>query len=92
MISSHSDVGTIVLYQDNKSTICLANKGRSTNERTRHIKIRYFFILHYIDANEIVIEYMPTEDLIADIMTKPLHGTTFRKLANVLSGNTELNV
>ena len=83
MISSHSDVGTIVLYQDNKSTICLANKGRSTSERTRHIKIRYFFILHYIDANEIVIEYMPTEDLIADIMTKPLHGTTFRKLANV---------
>ena len=92
MISSHSDVGRIVLCQDNKSTICLANKGCSMSERTRHIKIRYFFIRHYIDANKIVIEYMPTDDMITDIMTKPLHGTTFRKLANVLSGNTEINV
>ena len=32
------------LYQDNMSTIFLANKGRSTSERTRHIKIRFFFV------------------------------------------------
>ena len=92
MLSSHNDIGPIVLYQDNKSTICLANKGRSTSERTRHIKIRYFFIRHYIDTHEIVIEYMPTEDMIADIMTKPLHSRLFNKLANVLSGNMELTV
>lgn len=47
MLSSHSDVGPIVLYQDNRSTICLANKGRSKSERTRNIKIRYFFIRHF---------------------------------------------
>jgi hypothetical protein len=29
--------------QENQSTICLANKGK----RTRHVKIRYFFIQHY---------------------------------------------
>jgi hypothetical protein len=92
MLSSHINIGPVVLYQDNKSTICLANKGRSTSERTRHIKIRYFFIRHYIDANEIIIEYMPTANMIADIMTKPLHSNLFNKLANVLSGNKELNV
>ena len=42
-------LGPAIVYQDNQSTICLANKGRSTSERIRHVKIRYFFIKHYID-------------------------------------------
>ena len=32
-------MGPAILYEDNKSTIFLADKGRSTSERTRHIKI-----------------------------------------------------
>ena len=31
------------LMQDNMSTIKLAEKGKSTSDRTRHVKIRYFF-------------------------------------------------
>jgi hypothetical protein len=30
-------LGPAIVYQDNQSTICLANKGRSTSDRTRHI-------------------------------------------------------
>jgi hypothetical protein len=61
-------LGPATVYQDNQSTICLANKGRSTSNRTRHIKIRYFFIRHYIDAREIVIDYLPTGAMVADIL------------------------
>ena len=68
--------------------VLLTRDVHTTRERSRHIKIRYFFIRHYIDMDEIIIEYMPT----ADIMTKPLHSDVFNKLANVLSGNKELNV
>ena len=64
----------------------LANKGRSTSERTRHIKIRYFFITHYVDNKEIKIEYMPTTRMIADIFTKSLHGTLFTKLSAAITG------
>lgn len=90
MLSAGLPIGPAVLYQDNMSTIFLANKGRSTSERTRHIKIRYFFIHHYIDSKEITIVYMPTADMIADIMTKPLHGTLFYKLCAALSGRKYL--
>ena len=79
-------IGPVVLYQDNKSTIFLANKGRSTSERTHHIKIRNFFIHHYIGTKEIVIEYMPTAFMLADIMTKPLHGALLKKLRDALTG------
>ena len=92
MEAAGMDLGPVVLYQDNKSTIFLANKGRSTSERTRHIKIRFFFINHYINTKEIVIEYMPTVDMIADIMTKPLHGNLFEKLSAILSGSKYVDI
>jgi len=47
------DPGPAVLYQDNMSTIKLAEKGRSTSKKTRHIAIRYFFIRDRIKSHEI---------------------------------------
>jgi hypothetical protein len=73
-----------LIYQDNKSTIALAEKGRSTSDRTRHINIRYFFVKDRIDQGEIKVQYLPTEDMIADILTKPLQGVLFRKLRKQL--------
>ena len=80
-------LGPAVLYQDNMSTIFLANRGRSTSERTRHIKVRHFFVAHYVEAKEIRIEYMPTTHMIADILTKALHGTLFKKFSAAITGN-----
>jgi len=38
-------VPMITIYQDNKSTILLAENGKSSSsKRTRHINVRYFFI------------------------------------------------
>jgi hypothetical protein len=86
IIAQGVDLGPAVVYQDNQSTIFLANKGRSTSERTRHIKIRYFFVSHYIEAKEIIVKYMPTGEMIADILTKALHGTLFQKMAAAITG------
>ena len=74
------------MYQDNKSTICLVNKGKSTSERTRHIKNRYFFITYYIEANEIKVEYLPKGDMVADMFTKPLDGALLSKFKGLLMG------
>ena len=73
-----------VIYQDNTSTITMAEKGRSTSDRTRHIHVRYFFIKDRIDSNELQLVYVPTKDMIADILTKPLQGDLFRKLRALL--------
>jgi hypothetical protein len=86
LISQGHVVGPAVLYQDNMSTIALANKGRSTSARTRHVAIRYFFVKDRIDAREIEIEYMPTGDMRADVLTKPLQGDLFRQMRAELMG------
>ena len=87
LLSQSLPVGPAIIFQDNKSTIALATKGRSTSERSRHIKIRYFFVQHYIASNEIRLEYLPTGEMVADILTKSLHGSLFTKFCRQLTGN-----
>jgi hypothetical protein len=77
-------VGPAKVYQDNKSTILLAEKVRSTSDRTKHISVRYFFIHDRIEKDELVLKYLPTEDMIADILTKPLQGALFIRLRDML--------
>jgi hypothetical protein len=70
-----------IVYQDNQSTILLAENGKaSSGRRTRHINIRYFFIKDRIASGEVKIEYCPTEEMVADFFTKPLQGSQFIKL------------
>ena len=43
-----------IMYQDNKSTILLANNGRwSSSKRTKHIKSRYFFVKDKVQSGEV---------------------------------------
>jgi len=62
----------------------LAEKGRSTSERTRHINTRYFFIKDRIESGELELQYLPTEQMIVDLLTKPLQGEKFRVLRDAL--------
>ena len=91
LIGQGYDVGPATIYQDNMSTMALVKKGYSTSSNTRHINIRYFFIKDRVDQAELKIEYLPTEDMIADFFTKPLQGELFRKLRDKILGITNTN-
>jgi len=84
LIAQGYSLGPSIIYQDNQSTIALVNKGYSTSERTRHIKIRYFFIKDLIDKQELKLEYLPTGEMLADMLTKPLQGELFRRMRKQL--------
>jgi hypothetical protein len=77
-------VNAVTIYQDNQSTIRLLEKGHSTSMRTRHINIRYFYLKDRIDTGDIKIEYCPTEDMLADMFTKPLQGKLFIRLRSLI--------
>ena len=84
LIGQGYKVGPAKVFQDNKSTITLAAKGRSTSDRTRHIHIRYFFVKDRVDSGEVDIEYKPTKLMLADLLTKPLQGDLFRAMRQEL--------
>ena len=70
--------GPTTIYQDNQSAMKIAN-NRMTNLRTKHIDIQHPFIRERIESREIKVEYLPTEDMVADCLTKPLSRTAIEK-------------
>jgi hypothetical protein len=84
------DIKDSVIYQDNKSTILLAENGRaSSSKRTRHINIRYFFVTDLAKSGQVKIEHCPTQDMVSDYFTKPLQGAAFRKLRQLIMNSEE---
>jgi len=74
-------VPTTTIYQDNKSTILLAENGKtSSSKRTRHLDIRYFFVTDKIKKGEVNVAYCPMQDMLGDFFTKPLQGTQFTRM------------
>ena len=65
-----------IIYQDNKSTISLVTKGGG-KPRTRHLRARQYAVKEQVDAGDYKIEYMITEVMIADVLTKPLQSAKY---------------
>ncbi len=52
----------------------------SLSQRTKHIKEKYFLIKDYYDAGVIDVKFCPTDQMWADVLTKPLQGQKFRDM------------
>ncbi len=84
-----------VLHQDNTSAILLEKNGReSAGKRSRHINIRFFHIKDKVDNQELIVKFCPTDQMIADFMTKPLQGKKFFQFRKEIMNlkNWELHV
>ena len=65
-------------YQDNKSTILLAeNQKGSSSRHTRYLDMRYFFVTDKIKKGEVKVSFCHTHDMLGNFLTKPLQGTQF---------------
>lgn len=61
-----------VLMEDNQGAICIA-KNPVSHSRTKHIDVRYHYIREALIDKTIELKYCPTNEMIADLFTKPLH-------------------
>jgi hypothetical protein len=72
----------ILLYGDNHGTMKLV-LNPVTRRRSKHIPIRYHAIRGYIKNQQLEVISMPTEDMLANGLTKPFEQI---KLTNFVSG------
>ena len=84
LIGQGLELGPVRTWQYNKSTILLASRGKNSSPRTKHVAVRYFFPKDRIDQGELSLSYLPTAEMVADILTKPLQGEHFRRLRALL--------
>ena len=75
-----------ILYVDNQSAIKISEND-TEHDRTKHIDIRYYFIRDLITNGEIKLHWVSTAEQLADIFTKPLGGTIFTNLRDILMKN-----
>ena len=73
------------MFQDNQSALASLKTGKPSSKRSRHINIKYFYLKDKVDREELELEYLPTDEMIADVLTKPLQGEKFRVLRSRLS-------
>ena len=55
-------------------------------KHTKHINIRYFFIIDKVAQGGVSLVWCPTRDMIGYFMTKPLKGDLFRKFRDQIMG------
>jgi hypothetical protein len=84
------EIGAATVYQDNTAALALTSKGRATSDRSRHVAIRYFWVKDRADSGELSLMHRGTQEMVADVNTKPLQGEVFRKFRDALLGITEM--
>ena len=72
--------GAYLVYEDNQACIKMA-EGDGVTKRAKHIDVRYHVTREAIERGEIILEYISTEDQVADALTKNLGQVKFNKLA-----------
>ncbi|KAL8132932.1 hypothetical protein AgCh_008421 [Apium graveolens] len=73
----------IPIYCDNQSAIAMTGNPVQ-HSMTKHISIRYHFIREHVDEGTVELHFVPTDQQLADIFTKPLCEATFTRLVNEL--------
>jgi hypothetical protein len=67
-----------LLHQDNQGTIALANNPIQ-HARTKHIDVRHYFMKDAVQKNLVTLQYCPTQEMVADVLTKHLGRVKFEE-------------
>ena len=76
---SSSDQSPVLIYEDNQSAIAMVQNPQF-HGRAKHIDIRHHFVREEVSKGTVTLQYCPSGDMTADILTKGLCSDAFSKL------------
>ena len=71
------------IFEDNTGAIELSKNPKFHN-RTKHIDVAHHFTRERVISNELSVVHCPTEDMVADVMTKGLGRVKFEKFRDAM--------
>ena len=74
------------LLCDNRSALSLCLRAGGVHSRSKHIDVRHHFVVEAAKAGTVDPQWVPTEDQLADILTKALDRQTFERLREKVMG------
>lgn len=82
--------GAVTYFEDNQSCIRVAEEPRDSR-RMKHVDIKFNFIRELVQEEKISVKYIPTDQQLADIMTKGLPSAAFARLRDELGLKSSRN-
>jgi hypothetical protein len=76
------------IFTDNQSNITISTNFSGNHKRVKHYLHRVNFLMEHARSGSIRFQYVPSQQLVADVLTKPLPSSEFRKHALHLLGLT----
>jgi hypothetical protein len=80
--------GPTMIMEDNQSTIAIANNPIH-HQRVKHLDVKSHFLRDHITKGDVELVYCPTEDQIADLLTKTLPASQHWKLLSLMGLRSE---
>jgi KUP system potassium uptake protein len=62
---------TTTISKDNQSTIAYSQNAL-VREKTKHIGMKWHFLKGHVEQGTIKLRYLPTDQMVGDMFTKPL--------------------
>jgi hypothetical protein len=81
------DTLTTVIHSDSQGSIALS-KNPEHHARSKHIDIRHHFVREQVAAGTVALQYVSTNDMIADVLTKALSKMQHTRLINAMGVRT----
>jgi hypothetical protein len=78
---------TTIIFNDNQGAGQLS-KNQVFHNRTKHVDIRHHFIREAVGRGDIKVEYLPTDQMPADVLTKGLSSSKQNKCIHALGMTT----
>ena len=75
----------VQMYSDNQGCIALAENPEN-HARSKHIDVQYHYTRQLVEYNKIKLSYCPTDEMLADVLTKPLGLQAFNRCVEKLVG------
>jgi hypothetical protein len=71
VLNLHVKIKAPVMKNDNSGAVTISKEAQ-LNENTKHIEVRFQYVLELVSKRQLTIQQVSTHDMIADGLTKPL--------------------
>ncbi len=82
-LSGFDKPNSIKVFADNQGAID-SGKNQAITQRNKHIDIQYHYVRDVVALGKVEFVHCPTEDMLADPLTKPLDRVKFEKLVKAM--------
>jgi hypothetical protein len=79
---------TTAIWEDNQSAIAYSQNAL-VSEKTKHIGLKWHFLMDHVEQGTIKLRYLPTDQMVADMFTKPLPGPTLTRHRTIILGGED---